>query len=90
MTAKTFSALRATIFQDPRAIASQAYADGMLLAYNEAEAHPRRINRLIAWAKRHGEVITDNSNYTNRDRNLNAGKITGYKNAKEAINEHSL
>ena len=40
--------------------------------------------------ERHGESITDNSNYTKRDRNLNAGKITGYQNAKEAINEHSL
>lgn len=87
MTAKTFSTLRATIFQDPRAIASQAYADGMLLAYNEAERSPQHIDRFLTWAKRHRELTVSYSKY---DRNLNAGKITGYQNAKEAINEHSL
>ena len=90
MTAKTFSTLRATIFQDPRAIASQAYADGMLLAYNEAEQHPQQVDKFLAWAKRRKTMIAHDQNYTKRDRNLNAGKITGYQNAKEAINEHSL
>ena len=90
MTAKTFSTLRATIFQDPRAIASQSYADGMLLAYNEAEAHPQKVDKFLAWAKHRKTMIAHDQNYTKRDRNLNAGKITGYQNAKEAINGHSL